>query len=132
MNFNRVIVAGNLTRDPELKYTPQGAAVCNFALAVNRYWNNKQTGQRQEETSFLDCEAWGKTAELISQWCKKGKPLLVEGRLKQDRWQDQQTGQNRSKIKIVVEQMQFGGGKRDQDGAGTPQEAAAPGEDVPF
>lgn len=125
MNFNRVIVGGNLTRDPELRYTPQGAPVCNFAMAVNRYWNDRKTGQRQEETSFLDFEAWGKTAELVAQHCKKGRPLLVEGRLKQDRWQDQ-GGQNRSKVKVVAEQIQFVGGKRDQDGS-----AAAPAQD-PF
>lgn len=134
MNFNRVILGGNLTRDPELRYTPQGSPVCSFAMAVNRFWNNRQTGQRQEETSFIDFEAWGKVAELVAQHCKKGRPLLVEGRLKQDRWQDQ-GGQNRSKLKVVAEQIQFVGGKREQDGQATASVQdpfGPPGEEAPF
>ena len=80
-NFNRVILAGNLTRDPELSYTPSGTPVCKFGLAVNRSWTNKQTNEKQEESMFIDCTAWTRSAEVINQYCRKGKPLLVEGRL---------------------------------------------------
>lgn len=106
MNFNKVEVAGNLTRDPEIKYTPKGTPVAGFSLAVNRYWTN-DSGEKQEETTFLDFEAWGKTAEVIGEYCERGHCIFIEGRLKVDQWDDKATGQKRSKVKIVVEHMHF-------------------------
>lgn len=104
-NLNKVMLMGNLTRDPELRYTPSNTPVANIGLAVNRRWRNQQ-GEQQEETTFVDCEAWGRTAEILSQYLKKGRPVYLEGRLRLDQWQDQQ-GQNRSKLKVVVESFQF-------------------------
>jgi single-strand DNA-binding protein len=105
-SFNRVILAGNLTRDPELKYTPKGTAVARITLAVNRSYGT-ETGERKEEVSFVDIEAWGKQAETLSQYMKKGRPLLVEGRLKQDTWEDKNTHQKQSKLKVVLEGFSF-------------------------
>lgn len=104
-NLNKVMLMGNLTRDPELRYTPNNTAVVNLGMAINRRWRN-QAGEQQEETTFVDCEAWGRTAEVINQYLKKGRPLYVEGRLKLDQWQDKDGG-NRSKLKVVVEEFQF-------------------------
>jgi len=115
-SFNKVILMGNLTRDPQLRYTPSQQAVCDFSLAVNRKWKSPD-GQDREEVSFIDCTAWGRTAEVINQYCTKGKPLMVEGRLKQDTWDDKTTGQKRSKLNVVVETMQLLG-SRDGGGAG--------------
>ena len=97
---------GNLTRDPELRSTTSGSSVTSFALAVNRTWNNAQ-GERQEETSFIDCEAWGRTGETIAKYVSKGRQLLVSGRLRQDTWQDKDTGKNRSTLRVVVEEFSF-------------------------
>ena len=104
--FNKVIIAGNLTRDPELRYTPSGTAIAKFGLAVNRRWKD-QNGEQKEETTFVDVDAFGKQAELIGQYMKKGRPLLVEGRLKLDTWEDKQTQQKRSRLGIVLEGMTF-------------------------
>ena len=112
------MVIGNITRDIEVKYIPSGAAVCQFSVAVNRTWNNK-AGEKQEETTFLDVEAWEKQAEVIAQYCKKGSSIYVEGRLKSEQWDDKTTGQKRSKLKIHLEQFQFIGGK--QEAAEKPQ-----------
>ncbi len=111
---------GNLTRDPELRYTPNtNTAVANIGLAVNRRWRNSQTNEMQEETTFVDCEAWGRTAEVLNQYLRKGRPVYLEGRLKLDQWQDKE-GQNRSKIKVVVETFEFidsrGGGEGGEEG----------------
>lgn len=111
-NLNKIMVIGNITRDIELKYIPSGAAVCQFSVAVNRKWNNK-AGEKQEETTFLDVEAWEKQAEVIAQYCKKGSSIYVEGRLKSEQWDDKATGQKRSKLKIHLEQFQFIGGKQE-------------------
>lgn len=116
MNFNKVFIAGNLTRDVELKTIPSGYAVAQIGLAVNRRWSDKD-GEKKEETTFIDCEAWGKTAETIAKFFAKGKPIFLEGRLKLDQWE--QEGQKRSKLKVVVESFQFVGGKA--DGEGEPQ-----------
>jgi single-strand DNA-binding protein len=105
-NLNKVMLMGNLTRDPELRYTPNNQAVANIGMAINRTWFNKQTNEKQEETTFVDCEAWGRTAEVINQYLKKGRPIYIEGRLKLDQWQDKDGG-NRSKLKVVVENFQF-------------------------
>lgn len=130
VSFNKAILAGNLVRDPELKYIPSGTAVCEFALAINRRWKG-QNGEQKEEVSFLDCVAWGRTAEVIAEHVKKGNPLLVEGYLKQERWEDQ-SGNNRSRVRITVERMQFLGSKRDNGGAAAPEAEPAAGEDSPF
>src|SRR6266849_5398341 len=105
-NFNKVILAGNLTRDPELRYTPKGTAVTKITLAINRTWKT-ETGETKEEVTFVDVEAWGKQAEVIGQYFKKGKPMLMEGRLKYETWDDKQTNQKRSKLGVVLEGFQF-------------------------
>ena len=124
-NFNKVILAGNLTRDPELRYTPKGAAVAKFGLAINRT-RRDESGATKEEVTFVDIEAWEKQAETISQYFKKGRPILVEGRLRLDTWDDKQTNQKRSQLKVVLESFQFldSGGTREGGGGGF--EGAAP------
>ena len=155
-NFNKVYLMGNLTRDPEMRVTPKGTAICQFGLAISRSWKD-ESGQTREETAFVDIEAWGKQGEVISKYCTKGRPLFVEGRLKFDQWEDKTSGQKRSKLKVVLENFQFIGGRGDGAQAGgpaggEPSEAAsgegssaprgparppavpkdAPDEDVPF
>jgi len=105
-NLNKVMLMGNLTRDPELRYLPSNMPVVNLGLAVNRRWRNQQSGEQQEETTFIDCEAFARTAEIINQYMKKGRPLFVEGRLRLDQWQDKE-GNNRSKMKVIIENFQF-------------------------
>lgn len=139
-SFNKVIVAGNLTRDPELRYTPNGKAIAKFALAVNRNWTS-ETGEKKEEVTFIDIDAFGRQAEVISQFLKKGRPLLVEGRLKLDQWDDKQTGQKRSRLGVVLESFSFldsgrsggEGGESDAPRAARPAPArpvAAPADDA--
>src|SRR5437763_385437 len=99
-NFNKVILAGNLTRDPEVRYTPKGTAIAKLGLAINRTWKN-EAGETKEEVTFVDVDAFGRTAEVISQYLKKGRPILVEGRLKLDQWDDKQTGQKRSRLEVL-------------------------------
>ena len=123
-SFNRVILAGNLTRDPELKYTPKGTAVARLTLAINRNYAS-ETGERKEEVSFVDVEAWGKQAEVLSQYMKKGRPLLVEGRLKQDTWEDKNTHQKQSKLKVVLEGFSFIDSRGGGEGGAPPRQAAA-------
>ena len=123
-NYNRVILMGNLTRDPELRYTPNGSAVASFGIAVNRRY--KVDNEKREETSFFDIVFFGKPAEIIAEYMKKGRPLLVEGRLQQRRWETDE-GQKRSKVEIVGENFQFMGG-RDQDNT---RPAASGGTDDP-
>lgn len=125
-NLNKVMVAGNLTRDPEIRFLdsgPKKIAVCNFGIAINRKY--KKDDKLCEEVTFLDCEAWGRTAELIGQYCTKGKPVFVEGRLKLDTWEDKD-GAKRSKIKVVADNVQFLGSKPKEEGeADTPTVAKA-------
>ncbi len=116
-NFNKVILAGNLTRDPELRYTPKGTAVARITLAVNRTWKG-ENGESKEEVSFVDVDIWGRQAEVISQYMKKGRPLLVEGRLKQDTWEDKNTKQKQSKLKVVLESFSFIDSNRGEGGGG--------------
>ena len=113
--FNKVILAGNLTRDPELRYTPSGTAIAKFGLALNRKWKD-QTGELKEEVTFVDVDAFGKQAELIGQYLKKGQPLLVEGRLRTDSWEDKQTQQKRSRLGVVLEGMTFLGSSGGREG----------------
>jgi len=105
-NINKVLLAGRLTRDPELKFTPKGTALANVGLAVNRVWTN-EAGEKKEEVTFVDIEAWGKTAEVMGQYLKKGRSVFIEGRLKFEQWDDKQSGQKRSKLKVVCDQFQF-------------------------
>ena len=123
-NFNKVILAGNLTRDPELRYTPKGMAVAKIGLAINRTWKN-EAGETKEEATFVDVEAWGRQAEVISQYMKKGRPFLVEGRLKLDQWEDKNTHQKQSKLKVVLETFSFIDSNRGEAG-GAPAPAAPP------
>ena len=105
-NFNKVILAGNLTRDPELRYTPKGTAIASFGLAINRKWKS-ETGEAKEEVTFVDVEAWDRQAEVVAQYFKKGRPILVEGRLKLDQWEDKNTHQKQSKLKVRLESFSF-------------------------
>ena len=131
--FNKVILAGNLTRDPELRYTPSGTAIAKFGLAVNRKWKDAQTNEMKEEVTFVDIDAFGRQAETIGQYLKKGRPILLEGRLKLDQWEDKQTQQKRSRLGVVLESFQFldsgtreGGGDFGGGGSGGAPAAARP------
>ncbi len=119
-NFNRVILLGNLTRDPQLRYLPNNTAVCEFGLAVNRRWRDAD-GNMREETCFVDVSAFGRQAETINQYMSKGRPILIEGRLKFDSW-TAQDGSRRSKLSVVAERFQFVGPR----GEVAPEPAAAP------
>jgi single-strand DNA-binding protein len=127
--FNKVILAGNLTRDPELRYTPSGTAIAKFGLAINRKWKDAQSGEMKEEVTFIDVDAFGKTAETIGNFLKKGRPILIEGRLKLDQWEDKQTQQKRSRLGVVLESFNFlDGGNREgggdfSSGSGSPPTA---------
>jgi single-strand DNA-binding protein len=111
--FSKAIITGNLTRDPELRTTPSGSSVCSFSVAVNRTFRDAN-GEQKDSVSFLDCSAWGKLGETISQYAKKGTSVLVSGRLEQHSWDDKNTGQKRSRVEIVVEDFNFiGGGNRE-------------------
>jgi single-strand DNA-binding protein len=134
--INKVMIMGNLTRDPELRYVQSGAAVCEFAVALNETYTNKQTGQKTEKVHFIDVVCWGRTAEVASEYLAKGSPVHVEGKLQQDRWEDQ-GGQNRSKVKVTCERLTLVGSKKNGQGGGAShdhQAAPAPGqeEDIPF
>ena len=122
-SFNKVILMGNLTRDPEVRYTPGGTAVTDLGLAVNRTWFDKNANEKKEDVTFLDVTLWGRTAEIAGEYLSKGRPVLIEGRLQMDSWQDKETGQNRYKLKIVGENMTMlgsgggqGGGNRGPSG----------------
>ena len=129
-SFNKVILMGNLTRDPELRYTSGGTAIAKLGLAVNRVWRDAE-GQQKEETTFVDVDAFGKQAETLGQYMQKGRPILVAGRLKLDQWEDKNTGQNRSRLGVVLERFSFvggGGGQAGGDGAAPQQSAPPPSE----
>lgn len=116
-SFNRVVLMGNLTRNPELKYLPNGTALAEFGLAVNEKRKDK------ESTLFVDCTAFQRTAEIVNQYCQKGKPVLIEGRLKLDQWEDKTSGQKRSKHSIVVDGLQLLGSRDEQPSAPREQQA---------
>lgn len=144
-NYNKVLLMGNLTRDIELRHTPGNQAVANIGLAVNRRYRAGD-GEMKEETTFVDCEAWGKTAETMSKYLHKGRPVFIEGRLKLDTWQDKNDGSNRSKLRVVVESFQFvdsreggGGGGGGSGGGGNYSNAGSSSDsngggddDIPF
>ena len=119
-NLNKVMLIGNLTRDPELRYTPKGTAVADISLAINRVWNNEQN-QKQEETIFVDVTLWGRQAELAQQYLTKGRGAYIEGRLQMDTWDDKETGKKRSKLKVIGESLQFLPDGRGGAGGGAPQ-----------
>ena len=139
--FSKAIITGNLTRDPELRTTPNGATVCSFSVAVNRVYRDSN-GEQREDVSFIDCSAWGKLGEMIGQYAKKGSGVLVSGRLDQRSWEDKNSGQKRSRVEIVVEDFNFtgpasgdggnrgnyGGGSRGGDFAETQEAPAASSE----
>jgi single-strand DNA-binding protein len=141
-NLNKVFLMGNLTRDVELKKTPSNMSVANVGLAVNRQY--RVNDENREETTFVDCEAWGRTAEVMGQYLRKGRPVFVEGRLKLDQWQDRD-GNNRSKLKVVIDNFQFvdsrsgeggGGGGGGGNSNSQPQTSApvqsVPEDEIPF
>lgn len=117
-SFNKVILMGNLTRDPEVRYTTGGSAVCDITLAINHNYTDKRSNERREEVSFIDITLWGRTAEIAGEYLAKGRPVLIEGRLQQDKWDDKETGQKRSKLKVVADGMQLLGGRGDAPGVG--------------
>lgn len=128
-SFNKVILVGNLTRDPEVRFTPKGTAIAKVGLAVNRTWRT-EAGEQKEEVTFVDVDVFGRTAENVGQYMRKGSPILIEGRLRLDQWDDKQTGQKRSKLGVVAETVQFlsSGSRGDSAGPAEPRppRAAAP------
>lgn len=128
-NLNKVMLIGNLTRDPEIRYTPKGTAVSDLGLAINRQWTNDQ-GQKQEETTYVDITFWGRQAELAQQYLTKGRGVYIEGRLQMDTWDDKETGKKRSKLKIQGETLQFlpdgRGGNPSPGGGAPPRSQGAP------
>lgn len=127
--FSKAIVAGNITRDPEMRTTPGGAQVCSFSIAVNRVFKGGD-GNQQEQTSFIECVAWGKAAELICQYVHKGSALLVSGRLDQRSWEDKNSGQRRSRTEVVVEDFSFIGATGNGGGSASGKAAAAGAPDM--
>ena len=109
-NLNKVLLLGNVTRDPEVRYTPKGSAVCDLGVAVNRAYTT-DSGEKREEVTFVDVTLWGRTAEVASEYLKKGRPVFIEGRLQMDSWDDKQTGQKRTRLRVVAENMQLLGGR---------------------
>jgi single-strand DNA-binding protein len=127
-NLNRVLLIGNLTRDPEIRYTPKGTAVADIALAVNRVFTGED-GEKREEVTYVDVVVWSRLAEIAEQYLKKGRPVFIEGRLQLDSWDDKQTGQKRSRLRVVAENLQLLGsrGEGDSGGAsGSPPAARRP------
>jgi single-strand DNA-binding protein len=129
MSFNKVVIMGNLTRDPEVRTLPSGNSVARLAVAVNRTYNDKD-GNKKEEVTYVDVDAFGKQAEIIGKFFTKGKPILVEGRLKLDQWEDKTTGEKKSRLGVVLEGFSFVGGKNEGgsggDEGGSGDEAPAP------
>ena len=115
-NLNRVLLIGNLTRDPELRYTPKGTAVTEIGLAVNRIYSGED-GEKKEETTFVDVTLWARQAEIAGQYLKKGRPVFIEGRLQLDTWDDKQTWQKRSRLRVVAENLQLLGSRQDSEGS---------------
>jgi single-strand DNA-binding protein len=121
-SFNKVILLGNLTRDPEIRYTPKGSAVCDLGVAVNRQYT-LENGEKREEVTYVDVVLWARLAEIAAEYLKKGRPVFIEGRLQLDTWDDKQSGQKRSKLRVIGENMQMLG-SRGAGGGGAPSESA--------
>lgn len=130
MSYNKTIILGNLTRDPELRYLPKGTAVCKFGVAVNRKWKS-ESGEQKEEVTFIDIEAFGRQAEVVAQYFKKGAMIFVDGRLKLDTWEDKNTKAKMSKLKVVLESFSFTGGKQDGAQQQPQPQSSAPASDEP-
>ncbi|MYC74519.1 single-stranded DNA-binding protein [Candidatus Poribacteria bacterium] len=113
-SYNRVILLGNLTRDPEMKYIPSGTAVTNFGLAMSERYTDRQTGEQKENVCFVDVEAWGRQAEIASEYLSKGRPVFIEGALKFDSWETED-GTRRNKLSVRAFRLQLIGGRRDDD-----------------
>src|SRR5213594_4375807 len=120
-SFNKVILLGNLTRDPEVRYTPKGSAVCDLGIAINRQYT-LETGEKREEVTYVDVVLWARLAEIAGEYLKKGRPVFIEGRLQMDTWEDKQSGQKRTKMRVVAENMQLLGSRPPPTG-GAPAEA---------
>jgi single-strand DNA-binding protein len=116
-SFNKVILLGNLTRDPEVRYTPKGSAVCDLGIAVNRSYT-LDSGEKREEVTYVDVVLWARLAEIAGEYLKKGRPVFIEGRLQLDTWDDKQSGQKRSKLRVIGETMQLLGGRPPGAGGG--------------
>ena len=129
-SLNKVLLMGNLTRDPELRVTPKGTSICQFSLAINRTFK-MESGETREEVTYIDIEAWGKQGETIAKYVTKGRPLFVEGRLRLDQWEDKNTKEKRSRMKVVLDNFQFLGDSRGGGGGGggAPSGATEPGID---
>jgi single-strand DNA-binding protein len=127
-SYNKVILMGNLTRDPQLKYLPSQTAVVDFGVACNRRYKT-QAGEEKEEVTFVDCAAFGRTAEVINQYFQKGKPIFIEGRLRYEQWEDKQGGGKRSRISVHVDNFQFVGGREGAGGAPGGGPSYEPGDD---
>ena len=123
-NLNRVLLIGNLTRDPDLRYTPKGTAVTEISLAVSRIYSGED-GERKEETTFVDVTLWARLAEIAGQYLKKGRPVFIEGRLQLDTWDDKQTGQKRSKLRVVAENIQLLGSRQEGESPASSSSASA-------
>ncbi|PYL87391.1 MAG: single-stranded DNA-binding protein [Verrucomicrobia bacterium] len=121
-SFNKVILLGNLTRDPEVRYTPKGSAVCDLGIAVNRVYTT-EGGEKREEVTYVDVVLWARLAEIAGEYLKKGRPIFIEGRLQMDTWDDKQTGQKRTRLRVVGETMQLLGSRPSGTGASGPTEA---------
>jgi single-strand DNA-binding protein len=129
-NLNKVMLIGNLTRDPELRHTPKGTAVSEISLAINRNWTNDQ-GQKQEDTTFVEVTLWGRQAEVVQQYVTKGSPIYIEGRLQLDSWDDKETGKKRSKLRVIGENFQFLSGKPGVSGGGDYSERSQSASSAP-
>ncbi len=137
-SYNKVMLLGNCTRDPEVKYTPKGSAVTDLGLAVNRVYTT-DSGEKREEVTFVDVTMWGRQAEVAGEYLKKGRPVFIEGRLQLDTWDDKQTGQKRSKLRVVCENFQLlgsregggGGGGGEGGGSSAPRSSAKPAKPAP-
>jgi single-strand DNA-binding protein len=114
-NLNKVLLMGNLTRDPEVRYTPKGTAVTELGIAVNRIYTG-ENGEKREEVTFVDVTVWGRTAENVGEYLRKGRPVFIEGRLQLDSWEDKQSGQKRNKLKVVADNVQFLGSRGSSGG----------------
>src|ERR1700719_1546976 len=123
-SFNKVILLGNLTRDPEVRYTPKGSAVADLGIAVNRQYT-LENGEKREEVTFVDVTFWGRTAEVAGEYLKKGRPVFIEGRLQLDTWDDKQTGQKRSRLRVVAENLQLLGSRQDSGGSSSSSPASS-------
>ena len=117
-SYNRVILMGNLTRDPEVRFLPSNTPVCELGLAVNDRYQDKQSGEWVDRPNFIDCTAFGKSAESIGKFFSKGRPILIEGKLRYEQWEDKQSGAKRSKLKVVIDQWNFCDSKSGGDGGG--------------